>query len=322
MIGKKFHKLLVLENIGYRRQNNGQNRTYFKCQCECGKIIELQKYKIGVTKSCGCLKHNKSFGTKQLAGVKFGRLTVVREGEFVRVGKEQKRKKTWLCKCECGNELTVRENGLLSSNTKSCGCLLTEVITQGRFKDITNQRFGRLVVNSWVSKSGNHQIWQCVCDCGHSVQVRANNLGSGVTRSCGCYNKECATKHGLSGTKGYITYLRADPVRRLRHRVSCAIRGHFKLSGNKKDGSIFKYLPYTLIELKKHLESLFEPWMNWDNYGGRLNDPRHTWHIDHIIPQSTFKFTSMTDSAFIACWALSNLQPMEKIANVMKGCKV
>ena len=37
-------------------------------------------------------------------------------------------------------------------------------------------------------------------------------------------------------------------------------------------------------ELKLYLESKFETWMNWDNYGlynGKLN---YGWDIDHIIP--------------------------------------
>ena len=62
--------------------------------------------------------------------------------------------------------------------------------------------------------------------------------------------------------------------------------------------------------------------MSWDNYGGHLNDPRRTWHIDHIMPQVKFKFTSMNDADFVACWALSNLRAMEKIANRKKGYAV
>lgn len=37
------------------------------------------------------------------------------------------------------------------------------------------------------------------------------------------------------------------------------------LSKNKK--STLKYLNYSIEKLKNHLESLFEPWMNWNNYG-------------------------------------------------------
>ena len=89
-------------------------------------------------------------------------------------------------------------------------------------------------------------------------------------------------------------------------------------SGPKMGQSTFKYLSYTLQELKAHLESLWEPRMNWDNYGkgpGR-------WTIDHVVPQSSFSYTSLEDLAFQECWALSNLQPMEFVENLRKGGRV
>lgn len=54
--------------------------------------------------------------------------------------------------------------------------------------------------------------------------------------------------------------------------------------------------------------------MNWDNYGSY-------WHIDHIKPISLFKYETAEDPEFKKCWALDNLQPLEKIANLKKGNK-
>ena len=55
LIGKKIGRLTVLENT-YKR--NKDNRVLYKCQCECGNIVEVAgKYlKSGNTKSCGCLQ--------------------------------------------------------------------------------------------------------------------------------------------------------------------------------------------------------------------------------------------------------------------------
>jgi len=43
-------------------------------------------------------------------------------------------------------------------------------------------------------------------------------------------------------------------------------------------------------EFESYIESLFEPWMNWDNYGNinrRIPDEFNmTWHLDHILPTS------------------------------------
>ena len=63
----------------------------------------------------------------------------------------------------------------------------------------------------------------------------------------------------------------------------------------KNNKSILKYLPYSMQELKQHLERLFEPWMSWKNHGrynaetwDDNNSLTWTWQLDHIIPHSKF----------------------------------
>lgn len=61
----------------------------------------------------------------------------------------------------------------------------------GKFRDLTGQRFGRLVA---LKDSGKRQtnsvVWFCECDCGNTTEVRSNNLIGGQTKSCGCLNTE------------------------------------------------------------------------------------------------------------------------------------
>ena len=90
--------------------------------------------------------------------------------------------------------------------------------------------------------------------------------------------------------------------------------------------SILKYLPYTIEDLKLYLESKFEWWMNWDNWGmydvktwDDNNSLTWTWNIDHIIPQSYFKYVSMEDEEFKRCWALENLRPYSAKQNILDG---
>ena len=67
-------------------------------------------------------------------------------------------------------------------------------------------------------------------------------------------------------------------------------------------------VPYTILELKEHLERQFDKNMTWENMG-------KYWEIDHIIPQNTFKFTSYKDKDFQICWSLANLRPLERTIN-------
>lgn len=116
------------------------------------------------------------------------------------------------------------------------------------------------------------------------------------------------------------TKRKTDPLFNLRNAVSCAIRAALRNQNQTKSHSCWQSLSYTPQQLKEHLESQFEPWMNWDNYGKYESD-RQTWQIDHIIPQSLFLYESIDDERFQECWSLNNLRPLSTIENIKKGNK-
>ena len=113
-----------------------------------------------------------------------------------------------------------------------------------------------------------------------------------------------------------------DPEFVLRANVSRSVRHALTKRGKSKNGnSMLKFLPYSINELKAHIESKFESLMNLSNYG-RVNSEKMTWQIDHIIPQSKLRYDSMEDKNFQKCWALNNLRPLESFANLKKSNKV
>ena len=59
-----------------------------------------------------------------------------------------------------------------------------------KVKDLTGQRFGRLVVIGIDPDSVRKTYWYCRCDCGNTKKVRSDSLQSGRIRSCGCLKKE------------------------------------------------------------------------------------------------------------------------------------
>ena len=85
------------------------------------------------------------------------------------------------------------------------------------------------------------------------------------------------------------------------------------LKGGKAGRSWRAFVPYTLEELMAHLERQFLPGMTWDNRGD--------WHIDHIVPLSSFEFTGPDDANFQAAWALTNLRPLWAKDNIRKSAK-
>lgn len=86
------------------------------------------------------------------------------------------------------------------------------------------------------------------------------------------------------------------------------------LKGLNKSQTTQELIGCSIEQLKAHLESQFEPWMNWDNYG------KYGWHIDHIIPISKFDLTD-AEQLKAAC-NFKNLKPIHWRANIIKRDKI
>jgi hypothetical protein len=85
------------------------------------------------------------------------------------------------------------------------------IILHHNAKDITSQRFGRLVALGPVAVNANRKVmWLCQCDCGNTAPVASTQLRFGKTRSCGCLVRETAVKtntiHGLYFEPLYATW--------------------------------------------------------------------------------------------------------------------
>lgn len=100
-----------------------------------------------------------------------------------------KAKQGFECICQCGNKVTVEGHALKSGHTTSCGCARRKIK-----KDITGQRFSRLLVKSWSYDPKHKQCrWQCLCDCGNLISATHTQLKLQQTRSCGCLRIDNAT---------------------------------------------------------------------------------------------------------------------------------
>lgn len=102
---------------------------------------------------------------------------------------------------------------------------------------------------------------------------------------------------------------RSSPRGGLDHRMSTAIR--LSLTGGKGRRKWESLVGYSVEELKTHIERQFLRGMSWVNMAD--------WHIDHIVPKSSFTYSSPEDESFKACWALTNLRPLWAKDNLSKS---
>lgn len=191
LTGQRFGRLTVIRRAESHISPSGQCRTMWECVCECDNTIIVRgaDLKDGKVKSCGCLQeYNRQ--PDDLTGNKYGKLLVIAREKDEKY-KNGKTKVMWLCQCDCGNTIKVANYALKYGHTKSCGCYKKERTSEICLKNLTGQRFGRLIVleraNDIIRSNSQHATqWLCRCDCGNETIVRGNVLLRGATKSCGC----------------------------------------------------------------------------------------------------------------------------------------
>lgn len=78
----------------------------------------------------------------------------------------------------------------------------------GALKDLSGQRFGKLVVIKRLgSDKQKRATWECQCDCGCKTVVASSYLINGDSKSCGCTKRESiikrSVKHGKCNSRLY-----------------------------------------------------------------------------------------------------------------------
>lgn len=121
-----------------------------------------------------------------LTGQTFNYLTVL-----YRDNTKKSKEAYWVCQCKCGNIKSVRSSCLRQNLIYSCGCYNKENARKLGIKnkhDIVGNKYGKLLVleDTGLRSNDRQVMWKCKCDCGNIINVKAGNLISGNTFSCGC----------------------------------------------------------------------------------------------------------------------------------------
>ncbi|TXG80232.1 MAG: HNH endonuclease [Spirochaetes bacterium] len=122
--------------------------------------------------------------------------------------------------------------------------------------------------------------------------------------------KKIYDKNNLENKKQYMVNRRKNDVLfRLTGNYKTMLGYSIRKKGYLKNSKSELILGCSFEVFKQHLESKFESWMNWDNYGNPKDgifEPNKTWDIDHIIPLSRAK----TEEELLKLNHYTNLQPL------------
>jgi hypothetical protein len=107
--------------------------------------------------------------------------------------------------------------------------------------------------------------------------------------------------------------LTEDPVFRMEQNLRRRLRQLVNDAKAPKSGKSRSIIGCSLDALRVHLESLFEPWMNWDNYG--FGEGK--WIVDHHMPCASFDLSDPEQQRL--CFHYSNLRPLCWEKNMLKS---
>lgn len=102
-----------------------------------------------------------------MRGLKFGRLEVIEE-----VGRDNAGNKTWLCRCECGNEKVITGGNIRAGHSLSCGCFRLEQLR----KKVTRHGMRHTRV---------YNVWLCLIQrCTNPLNPAYGNYGGRGIQVC------------------------------------------------------------------------------------------------------------------------------------------
>lgn len=127
--GTVFGLLTVIKEAEPRYfPSSTQGHRQFECECQCGARTQvlLSSLRAGNTTSCGCHMGKSHRQIVVEPGEVFNRLTVIKEIESRRVSGAMMRRVQ--CRCACGRIVNLYLGGLRAGQTKSCGCLRSDIL--------------------------------------------------------------------------------------------------------------------------------------------------------------------------------------------------
>ena len=70
-----------------------------------------------------------------------------------------------------------------------------------QIKDISNKRYGSLLVQAYIYTKNHKAYWECRCDCGNTTIQPGYTLTRGTTVSCGCARSKNMIKYNKRNCK-------------------------------------------------------------------------------------------------------------------------
>lgn len=166
--------------------------------------------------------------------------------------------------------------------------------SMGVKRDLTGQRFGKLVAIEFAYRKKMNTYWKCRCDCGNETIVNKSNLISGRTKSCGC--GQAHNKFGENhprwkcGKHQYVCVDCGKPISKNNKYNRCK---DCKKKYMKKN-NLYKSRDYHIIRSGKMFKDWRESVFIRDDYTcqacGQIGNVLHPHHINNFAQFKKLRF--------------------------------
>jgi hypothetical protein len=150
----------------------------------------------------------------------------------------------WLCRCDCGTELVMRNGSFIKGHRTECDLCK---YSGEHHSNLVGKVFGRLTVLRFSHKDKRYnRYWLCSCSCGKIKTAREDFLVRGTTVSCGCEQHERLINNISNLVAAQKPKIKQDPRITILNRIYNTYRSNAKTKG--REFSISKELLSTLLQ--------------------------------------------------------------------------
>ena len=267
-----------------------------------------------------------------IVGQRFSRLLVLK---FIGLNKRNQR--IWLCQCSCDKNIIVTGTDLKTNHTQSCGCLQREHTGNSRRSHgMSKTRFysiwGQMIARCYSSGASHYEYYGgrgiTVCDRWLKFENFKEDTYESYLKHVEAHGEKNTTSERLDPNCNYqlsnhswATKIEQARTKRTssksqdynqhhywQQKLQCVLS--YGLTQRLVQSKFFlRYVGLTTQEFRNYIQSLWEPWMNWDNYGKE----NRNWSLDHIVPVNKFDLSKESDR--LICCNYKNLRPYDAVKN-------
>jgi hypothetical protein len=205
---------------------------------------------------------------------------------------------TKICK-ECKKEKLLDDFGISKNNSDGHNIRCKECINR-----LSRDSYLRNIEKQKIRSKIKYEKNKIILKEKHKIYYQNNK--ESINKSNKNYRDNNKEKLNNYFRKYDVNKRSTDNVYKIKSNIKRSIRQCITENGYTKKSRTYEILGCSYEDFIIYLDSKFDSWMNWNNYGLYNGTPNYGWDIDHVIPLAS----ATTEEELIKLNHFTNLQPL------------